>query len=442
MAGRDVDRRAPPFPHASLKRLCASTCSLCAGAVAEGVRRASSDALDWAALRANYVNAAMADKNGGAMTPAVRHYLRFCVYGRHVSPMRETDVSDPLAMKVADEAFLMDFALWLVLSKPSGRSISVNTAAKYVSTVKAWHLRRFHRRIGADLELASLKDMLKGLRRELGVPPKRVRYCVRTQDLAKAMSTAYAPLAHGVGDDTERLNRLNKKAALSTAFCGLLRAAEMALQPGETWHPELNLSRADVKFHYDEHGALYAVLMMRPCKNGKYMRGKTVPIVLAGGGTLIDPVSALWELYAGDPVPEAVEHVTPLFRLRGRGTTGSLTVDQVRIEIKTLMSSLGLDPARFGAHSLRIGGATAAAAAGVPPSVIRVMGRWNSDIFEIYTRLTQQAAARMTGVIGSTAFDDLERGAFHTEELELLPSEMDVAPEFDGNDELDDDTFF
>jgi hypothetical protein len=58
--------------------------------------------------------------------------------------MRETDVSDPLAMKVADEAFLMDFALWLVLSKPSGRSISVNTAAKYVSTVKAWHLRRFH----------------------------------------------------------------------------------------------------------------------------------------------------------------------------------------------------------------------------------------------------------------------------------------------------------
>eukprot|EP00900_Chrysochromulina_parva_P019137 jgi/Chrpa1/27224/Chrysochromulina_OHIO_Genome00025751-RA len=218
--------------------------------------KAHSGAQDWAALRAKYVDAAMADKAGGSMTPAVRHYLRFCVFGRHVSPMRETDVSDPLAMKVADEAFLMDFALWLVLSKPSGRSISVNTAAKYVSTVKAWHLRRFHRRIGADLELASLKDMLKGMRREIGVPPRRVRYGVRTQDLAKAMSTAYAPWAHGVGDDTERLNRLNKKAALSTAFCGLLRAAEMALQPGETWHPELNLSRADVKFHYDEHGAL------------------------------------------------------------------------------------------------------------------------------------------------------------------------------------------
>ena len=34
----------------------------------------------------------------------------------------------------------MDFALWLVLSKPTGRLISVNTAAKYIKTVKVWHL--------------------------------------------------------------------------------------------------------------------------------------------------------------------------------------------------------------------------------------------------------------------------------------------------------------
>lgn len=68
----------------------------------------------------------------------------------------------------------MGFALWLVLSKPTSRLISVNTAAKYIKsskTVKVWHLRRFHRRIGADLELAGLKDMLKGMRREIGVPP-------------------------------------------------------------------------------------------------------------------------------------------------------------------------------------------------------------------------------------------------------------------------------
>jgi hypothetical protein len=46
------------------------------------------------------------------------------------------------------------------------------------------------RSIGADLELAGLKDMLKGMRREIGVPPKRVRYGVQTQDLAQAMAAA------------------------------------------------------------------------------------------------------------------------------------------------------------------------------------------------------------------------------------------------------------
>ena len=42
----------------------------------------------------------------------------------------------------------------------------------------------------------------------------------------------------------------------------------------------------------------------------------------------------------------------------------------------------------------------------------------------------------MTRVIGSTAFTDLERGEFHAEELELLPSELAVSAGFD-DDELD-----
>ena len=272
--------------------------------------------------------------------------------------------------------------------------------------------------------MACLKDMLKGMRREILQPAKRLRFGVRTQHLAEALRRFLpSPAASGTLDDRD-LDVLNWRAALSTAFCGLMRAAEVALQPGEVWHPELHLSRADVTFHRSPSGGRYAVVMMRVVKNGKQMRGKTVPLTLAGGGSLIDPVEALWRLVTQDPVPEELKASTPLFRLRSRGSVASLTVAQVRDEVKRLMALLGLDPARFGAHSLRIGGATAAAAAGVPPSVIRMCGRWNSDVFEIYTRITHQAAARMTCTIGSTAFEDLERGEFHSEELELLPSEM------------------
>ena len=67
------------------------------------------------------------------------------------------------------------------------------------------------------------------------------------------------------------------------------------------------------------------------------------------------------------------------------------------------------------------------------------MGRWNSDIYEIYCRLTQQAAARSTRLIGSTPFTDMERGEFHSEEFELLPDELGVTPEFDEDEFNGDD---
>ena len=84
---------------------------------------------------------------------------------------------------------------------------------------------------------------------------------------------------------------------------------------------------------------------------------------------------------------------------------------------------IGEDPRLFGAHSLRIGGATAALAAGIEPSTIRLMGRWSSDVYELYVRMTKQAAAGFAVKIGSTEFDDVERRAFTTEEL-VLPGEF------------------
>jgi len=57
------------------------------------------------------------------------------------------------------------------------------------------------------------------------------------------------------------------------------------------------------------------------------------------------------------------------------------TVEQVRGTVKYLMLSLGLDPRKFGAHSLRIGGATAALSAGLSPAAIRAAGRWASDVY-------------------------------------------------------------
>ena len=43
-------------------------------------------------------------------------------------------------------------------------------------------------------------------------------------------------------------------------------------------------------------------------------------------------------------------------------------------------------------------------AAGVEPSLIRLLGRWASDIAEIYMRVSRQAASRLSVLVGSTEF--------------------------------------
>ena len=55
--------------------------------------------------------------------------------------------------------------------------------------------------------------------------------------------------------------------------------------------------------------------------------------------------------------------------------------------------------------------------AGLSPQAIRAAGRWCSEIYRIYCRVSRQAAAALGGVIGSTAFEDVEREAFVDEEL-------------------------
>ena len=47
-------------------------------------------------------------------------------------------------------------------------------------------------------------------------------------------------------------------------------------------------------------------------------------------------------------------------------------------------------------------------------------------------RISRQAAARLSTLVGSTTFDDLERHTFRSEELEVLPSEwqhMSIEPD-------------
>jgi hypothetical protein len=376
-------------------------------------------------LRQRFLDAATVDGKGGANTTGVRWWLKYCLLGRKVMPFSRLTASSPLEDKVEMESLLVDFCLWLALAKPSGKPISCKTILKYLSQVRAWHLRVYRTAICGDLDTKLFRDLMRGVARLVKQPQKRRRWGVRTQDLSKVIDEY-------LGGDSAA--EANWAAALTVAFCGLLRAAELSLQSGEDFDPEYHLTRADVKFRTDASGREVAILIMRPAK-GKPGREKEVPIFFTAGGTLLDPVRALKRLWALDPVPKELEAVTPLFRHGG----DALRVADVRRMVKALMARLGLPAERYGAHSLRIGGATAGLAANVSELALRTAGRWSSDCYKLYARANSQAAARLSLVIGSTAFNDLERGEFIDEELQLTTATVAARGVYAGEPGIDEE---
>lgn len=356
--------------------------------------------------RERLVLAASSDGKGGATRPGIRHWIRYCLWGRGISPVRSVDESSPRLEKVDEETLLMDFTLWLVYCKPSGRRILPKTAQQYCYQVQGWHRNQPQSggAIGGGIELSRWKALVKGLRKEIGDGEPRRRWGVRTQHLAQAMAQE---LAGG------SVQEQNWRAALTVAFCALLRGGEFSLQDRQAFDAVNNLTRADVRF-FRVKGVLHAAIRMRQLKSTSSLRGKPVEVVLRSGGTLVDPVIELWRLFEMDAVAPGDLGSTPLFR---NADGSAFTVSEVRAMVKALMAAVGCDPRRFGAHSLRIGGATAALAAGVDPAVIRCMGRWSSDVYEIYMRLCRETATAMSVTVASTAFHDMERG-FETDGLD------------------------
>jgi hypothetical protein len=228
------------------------------------------------------------------------------------------------------------------------------------------------------------------------------------QDVARGLELAGASLA--------------RRSASTFALVVMARGCEIALDAarGEVFEVSEHMTAADVTFFFRE-GVRHARVRMRKRKDLRILRGKQAVVVIAGGG--------IGHFDAADDLHRWIEHRraigipddAPLFC---DDAGASFTVAQVRAFVKEMMRLAGRDPSLYGAHSLRIGGATAALAAGVPPALIRLMGRWASDVYEVYCRLSVQSALGVGTAISAAMVSSTEDG-FHEESLEMQPSEVE-----------------
>ena len=384
-----------------------------------------------AEAKARWLNFSMADRRGGVTQQGPRWWIVHTVWGLGVAPLPDPfDRSFETA--VMWEGRLEDCCVWIAYSRPSGRQVAHRNILKYASETRGWVHKNTQPPIelGLGAKAGRIRAIMQGYARDVPQPPKLERVGVTPRNLAVALERRKSSLAWW--------------ACLTVALQGLARGCEVALMDGEEFELEQHMVPADVTISRSTCGTRIARLRMRKRKDLQMLRGKHAEVVLAGGAADAHfDVVELLEQWLAERKRLGIPEGRPLFCHSERPWLG-FTVREVRDYVKELMGLIGLDPRLYGAHSLRIGGATAALAAGVPPSLIRLMGRWSSDIYEIYCRMSLQSAVSVGQAISAAMVSGMEE-TFEDEHLEVLPSEAkeftagwglsDVTEEVDGDDE-------
>ena len=328
-----------------------------------------------------FINAALdnASKDGkrGRTHTGVRAWFDFCADLR-IPAGRPLDPLSPLVEKLEEEWLAMQFVTGLV----EVRGISVDSARVYFSSFQGWHAKEYGIKLAGGLKLERLPAMLKGLRRIHGDRHKPLREPISPEALWRAMDKLLDP------NDPYHANL---RAALATAFQGLLRSAEYCGAMNEFTPLRSDITTLTVAL---------LVFMMHPCKNMQHLTGKTCPLIIGGGGKYIDAVKEVRNMLRVDPTPQGVK--VPLFR--DPKTNKPISYDTMLSLTKSIYVEAGLNPANAGTHILRISGATALFAAGGSDTIIRTMGRWSSDLYRLYVRACFEQCRAWSAKMGSTTF--------------------------------------
>ncbi|XP_048578830.1 uncharacterized protein LOC125560693 isoform X2 [Nematostella vectensis] len=168
-------------------------------------------------------------------------------------------------------------------------------------------------------------------------------------------------------------------AAFTLAFFGFLRCSEFTCPGVRNFDIVYNLSPVDINFHPNPSAPLYMKVVIKASKTDPFRQGTVLTI--ARSGCDLCAVSAMQEF-----VRICGYTTGPLFRFRsGKYLTRSLVSSILRDAAR----ACGLPHSSLKGHSFRIGAASCAAAAGLPDWLIKVLGRWSSDCYQLYVRTPQ-----------------------------------------------------
>lgn len=243
------------------------------------------------------------------------------------------------------------FALYLQhLSESTGSVSAVQEAVNSISWVN--QLAGHGSIAGSPLVSATLA----GLKRALAKPK------VKKEPVTVEMLSA---LVHSLSVPPS-LSELRLAASCLLAFAAFLRYDELA-----------KLRCCDVAFSESSMS-----IHISSSKTDQYRQGDSVMVARTSSPTC--PVAMMEKYFARAQLSSSsnlllfrgITHTKSGERLR---STGGLSYTRMRELFMAKLKELGYDAKQFGLHSLRAGGATAAANAGVPDRLFKRHGRWRSE---------------------------------------------------------------
>ena len=304
-----------------------------------------------------------------------------------------------------------------------GQPLETDTIAGYVSALRAL----LSRDGGAQMRSAHfdvrIKALGRGIRQARGPRPSRKR---RLGLRARHLRSAAA--ARGF----DRVRTWTARRRWLAAVLGhslVARGCELGRPAGKEFSVTRGLTWRNVQWH--AAGSLHrthAALTVHLCaaKDGE-ARGQRYPMVVrrrARGNKPANDAMCAYDLLLAawrEDVRICGEQSaldTPVFRTAAKGgaATAFSTSDVLDI-VREIAIAAGEDPSAYGAHSLRIGGATdfrdlfdtsTETGLGEAKRALKARGRWKSDIAYIYARTSLDSSLEASARVGNVSGRDIE----------------------------------
>ncbi|WIA23257.1 hypothetical protein OEZ85_000028 [Tetradesmus obliquus] len=188
-------------------------------------------------------------------------------------------------------------------------------------------------------------------------------------------------------------------AAMLIAFAAFLRKANVCAASRSLSHVQRSLLRRDVVVDRAQY-CLFVTL--RFMKNSQYQDSTHTVVVAGRKGHPLDPV-AWWCTYVAlVPAPQEAA----AFGYTSEGVYVPLVHTEFVTWVKRLLSCAGFDSSQYAGHSFRRGAATFSFLVGLPDLLVKEMGAWRSQVYQVY--MDMSLSQKLS--VHSTWFDAMAAG--------------------------------